>query len=709
MTRADEPSRRKFIKGSIAAGIFPAGLLDAASNPQPQEGDAGGKSIPTQVLQIHNKRLLLELAVANGTGISLNRIYNKSTRFEHLNSTSPIFELSVNDKSDCCTHMSQIAIDRQELDRSGGKLTLYGHTVDHPLHFVLSFDAVLEQGKVLTKLKLMNHGTAPLSVRAVVPKITNLKTHGSAKPFMAAIPQEAGGVASYALRPPNLGMQVNPKLGLPNAMNIMEVVSIYDPDGGGIFICDGAAGLDRGTSPIQFTLLNDLVSGYWITTLKPGEKASAPNFVIGVHDTGDWHVAVDDYVERHRPNWNFPRVPEWFRDQGAIYSYSGSGGGAIFMDYPVQSLAKRISSFYELPQLLDEAKSLGTNIVYLFDYWEGVKEGGMPAYWNKGDYIPRQDLGGEKALQDGISKIHQANGRIILYLEPYIIYYYSSIGKAKGEEWAGRNATGKLDPRWPDNYEMVACFPPWQQYLVKLARKVVGDWDADGVYLDSLGWELNWPSHMLHANYSPKQYSEGVLQMTDEVRKSIQEIKPDAIVMGESTSGALPRHSDGGLSADFAWLRNQNQDRLLASPVRYGIPEANIMSNGHNRNELHQIYAAGHNLALANLHLPDASYIRPLVEIRQKYRDALIYGKQIYQPRTNSDDTAAYVYRGHSHTIISIVNRSSAKYDGAIELRSDQADSTWRDIMTGELSRSKGNLLNLEVESEGLKLLVWQA
>ncbi len=709
MGRVECRSRRNFIKGSIALGVFPAQLLHAALDSNLQNDPTRAAYRSTGVLQVQNRGLLLEFSVSDAA-LSLRRIYNKSTGFEHLNGLSPVFELSASNTSEGCTEVSHLMLDHHHVENDGRKLKVYGHAVEHPLRFVIEFDASSEQGKALVGLTLINHGSTPLAVHAVLPKISNLKTRGSGKPFMAAIPQEAGGVASYAVQPPQLGMPVDKTIGLPTAMNIMEVVSIYDADkGGGIFMCDAAIPSGQDVSPIQFTLSNNVVSGYWITTLNPGEKTSAPNFVIGVHDTGDWHVAVDDYVERHRPNWNFPRVPEWFRDQGAIYSYSGSGGGAIFMDYPVQSLAKRISSFYELPQLLDEAKSLGTNIVYLFDYWEGVKEGGMPAYWNKGDYIPRQDLGGEKALQEGIRKIHQANGRIILYLEPYIIYYYSSIGRAKGKEWAGRNATGKLDPRWPDNYEMVACFPPWQQYLVKLARKVVGDWGADGVYLDSLGWELNWPSHMLHANYSPQQYSEGVLQMTDEVRKSIQEIKPDAIVMGESTSGALPRHSDGGLSADFAWLRNQNQDRLLASPVRYGIPEANIMSNGHNRNELHQIYAAGHNLALANLHLPDAPYIKALVEIRQKYRDSFIYGKQIYQPRTHSDDTAAYVYRGHSHTIISIVNRSSAKYAGAIELRSDLADSTWRDIMNGELLKSKGNLLNLEVGSEGLKLLVWQA
>jgi hypothetical protein len=43
--------------------------------------------------------------------------------------------------------------------------------------------------------------------------------------------------------------------------------------------------------------------------------------------------------------------------------------------------------------------------------------------------------------------------------------------------------------------------------------------------------------------------------------------------MGENTNGALGRVWDGGLSADFAWLVKQNQNRMAGSPVRYGMPE----------------------------------------------------------------------------------------------------------------------------------------
>jgi hypothetical protein len=44
-----------------------------------------------------------------------------------------------------------------------------------------------------------------------------------------------------------------------------------------------------------------------------------------------------------------------------------------------------------------------------------------------------------------------------------------------------------------------------------------------------------------------------------------------------------------------------------------------------------------------------AAHIKRLVEIRQTYKDALIYGRQDYQPDTNHDDVIAYLYRGNKH------------------------------------------------------------
>jgi hypothetical protein len=64
---------------------------------------------------------------------------------------------------------------------------------------------------------------------------------------------------------------------------------------------------------------------------------------------------------------------------------------------------------------------------------------------------------------------------------------------------------------------------------------------------------MNWPLQTDEEKvlYSSLEYREGVLTLARRVRDSVRAIKPDAIVMGESTSGAMGRVWDGGLSADW--------------------------------------------------------------------------------------------------------------------------------------------------------------
>ena len=231
----------------------------------------------------------------------------------------------------------------------------------------------------------------------------------------------------------------------------------------------------------------------------------------------------------------------------------------------------------------------------------------------------------------------------------------------------------------------------------------------DGIFIDSWGFQMNWPTQTDEENilYSPKQYSQGVLSGADRVRAAIQAVKPDAVVMGETTAGPVGRHWHGGLSADFAWVKAANQGRIVASPVRYGVPEINWMTNGRNLNELHQVYAAGHNLALSDEDLPNAAYIKQLVEIRQKYKDALIYGQQAYQPEAGNPEVAAYFYRGAQHQMMTVVNTSEKQdYAGRLKLNSGETNSRWRDLLSDEKLSAQGEALELKLGAQKLRVLL---
>lgn len=377
----------------------------------------------------------------------------------------------------------------------------------------------------------------------------------------------------------------------------------------------------------------------------------------------------------------------------------------------------RLRSFYDLPRLLEEARTLGTNIVYLYDYWEGSDASTFPSYWNKGDYAIRGDLGGEEALIEGSKRLHEEGGRLILYVEPFIIYRYSEVALAQGDAWAARWPDGRTHEQYPDNLTMAAPLQAWQDYMIAVCERLICLLGADGIFLDSYGWQMNWPMTTNSGSFvcSPGEHARAVLQLTDRVRAAIRRHQPDAVVLGETASGPLGRHLDGGLSAEFAWdwTLAASRQRLLGSPVRYGVPGVSFYTNGRNLAELHQVYAAGHGLALSSLwpgswtHV-HSDHIRKLVELRQKYKDAMIVGVQEYQPHSSHSDVVAYLYRGASNVVLAIVNLSGSAVATGLQLKISEAGTQWIDLLqSGQtLMMQDQQLLDVPLEAGGLRLLL---
>jgi hypothetical protein len=71
--------------------------------------------------------------------------------------------------------------------------------------------------------------------------------------------------------------------------------------------------------PPQLTMSLLGIAGFWVAELRPGMSVERPHIAIGVHPDGDWHAAVDYYVESIvNKAGSFPysrTVPE----QAAIY------------------------------------------------------------------------------------------------------------------------------------------------------------------------------------------------------------------------------------------------------------------------------------------------------------------------------------------------------------------------------------------------------
>jgi hypothetical protein len=223
--------------------------------------------------------------------------------------------------------------------------------------------------------------------------------------------------------------------------------------------------------------------------------------------------------------------------------------------------------------------------------------------------------------------------------------------------------------------------------------------------------------------YSALDYSLGVLSLVDQVRSAIQQpnLNPEAVVMGETTAGPVAHHWDGGLSADLGFGNVLTEERLIASPVRYGIPEVHLFGNGNNLNPtnglkgLHQVYAAGHGLALcsnfgSNFISTNVPHIKQLVQIRKDYGDALIHGQQINQPPSDNDCVVAYQYLGSEHRMITIVNLTETQMTTNITIPAPDPGGEWMDLLTSDRFTTQAGVLHRVVMQNGaggIRVLRW--
>lgn len=195
-------------------------------------------------------------------------------------------------------------------------------------------------------------------------------------------------------------------------------------------------------------------------------------------------------------------------------------------------LSTLISSFDELPEIYKQAEAMGTNFFFLSDYWEGDVSGFPTHYWNKGTYLPRADLGGEKALIRGIKSIHDKGGKVIIYVEPFIIYIYSKVGMKNGKKWAAYLEDGKSLESYEKNYSMLAPCTERQDYVAEISKKLVNRYDVDGIFLDSYGYQFSLKVYDFQQKlYSPMEWNRGVYELTDKVRTAVTEIKPDVVIL----------------------------------------------------------------------------------------------------------------------------------------------------------------------------------
>jgi hypothetical protein len=252
------------------------------------------------------------------------------------------------------------------------------------------------------------------------------------------------------------------------------------------------------------------------------------------------------------PNVKFADSPDWVRNAPGWYIQSTVSAGACMLEFPlITFLSSLIKNFRDLPSLLDQAKSLGTSTIYLVEWFEG-KPGAPPInYWtNKGDYTPRLDMGGEAALKEGISALHAQGGRVILYVEGFIITKDSNVGMAHGAQWSIVGPKGPLEQPYPGAWKPCPGTDGWLTYVEGVARRI-GGYGADGIFFDSQGFQQGFKCRSTdhgHRPGDPEVFNNGCANLVRRARAALREGNSDAIVFTEGPKlMRLFEHTDGSL------------------------------------------------------------------------------------------------------------------------------------------------------------------
>ena len=289
-------------------------------------------------------------------------------------------------------------------------------------------------------------------------------------------------------------------------------------------------------------------------------------------------------------------APAWFRTAGGVYCPSPRSAGSallMFAGSAEWALPRWIDHYRELPKLLVEARRLGTDILYLVDWYEPL-DGDPPeeGVWNKGDYLPRSAMGGDPALRDGIRAVHDAGGRVVLYVEPFVMRKTSRIGRSNGERWSIRTADGIPNEPYPDAWKICPANPEVVAYFASVADRVVGDYGADGLFLDSYGNQRGWRCVERSHGHAPGQgdvFNEGCRILVARMLEVARAARSDAILLCEGPEistlfRSVSASQDWGIhSLVTRWIWNR--------PGR-------VTSAGWGLDDLHQIVALGHKLAL---------------------------------------------------------------------------------------------------------------
>lgn len=384
----------------------------------------------------------------------------------------------------------------------------------------------------------------------------------------------------------------------------------------------------------------------------PGKRGVIPSVIVKPY-TGDWHVAAQAYRTWVDSVGTLVRQPAWSKTStGWLLAILKQQNGEIVWPY---------GTLDKLGELADER---GLDTLGLFGWGYGGHDHLYP------DYNPCPLMGGEKALREGIQKLHARGKRVILYANGYMMERGTAFWTATGKDLAVtcRDRESTVQEFWrkysdtPGYHFDLACTvtQAWRERLLNLAMQA-NDFGADGILFDQLGGRGPMPCYAAgHGHPVPSMvYAGDRKMMLREIAEKMQRVNPEFVIMTEGFFDALLdsiSYFHGyllGIFKDSAeriarQQARQHMNGIFPEMVRYTYPEAvctvRFPSPLLDRAMANYTCVYGWRLEIETRYAPDRDYL--LNRVPPKVED---YGKIVEKPSVDLmrdlpfDETVAYM------------------------------------------------------------------
>jgi hypothetical protein len=297
--------------------------------------------------------------------------------------------------------------------------------------------------------------------------------------------------------------------------------------------------------------------------LYPSESRALGPYLILPY-TGSWTQGAALLRQHRYPRRYRPR-PRWFE---SVHNLSEICCGA----------EKR---FDVLASTWREQRAWGSPLFALCWFFKGYSKmiWGSSFRFRGGD----RKMGGDKGLRRAIDDLHHEGAKVLFYVTPWSLTQpYDQARVCLDQKWNLQEHPGMNASPWLDYGEFgkficpCPAHAPARKWVVEGIAETLEKYPIDGFFFDEAAAIINRPCHNpTHRHPHPYVWTYGNYEMFRDLRRAMDKINPETLIISEGGSELYREFIDGCLGHTNGW----SQGRHEAPVTRAVVPEIAIFDS----------------------------------------------------------------------------------------------------------------------------------